>query len=295
MKTCTWWTLGSTSCVRKCSPSGHLNKEWVHCSLCRGSIINAVFSWGVNRMWLCSHLFFLLADKGVSLLRLAARQAAKCPLSTNQSNRLKSMFVITDRVRVVFFHHVCLAKWSKHTFSHVKARCTLTDDHSGGWAANSTILRLLPTFVSLTIKLQSDRRARFSPCVKTLCQTCSRSECTNGPSWSQSSPINNGPISSSHDPGAEKWKAWRCIHFYNQCQGASDMGTLPCLVSLSDQTGGCIIHQTASKWRKDIHHCPPFKLDPTDVAISQTHQYSGPTERLLCRDIPSITTWPSFL
>lgn len=52
----------------------------------------------------------------------------------------------------------------------------------------------------------------------------------------------------------------------------------PCLVSLSDQTGGCIIHQTASKWRKDIHHCPPIKLDPTDVAISQTHQYSGPAE-----------------
>ena len=41
---------------------------------------------------------------------------------------------------------------------------------------------------------------------------------------------------------------------------------------------GCIIHQTASKWREDIHHCPPFILDPTDMAISQTHQYSVQAE-----------------
>lgn len=46
------------------------------------------------------------------------------------------------------------------------------------------------------------------------------------------------------------------------------------LISLSDQMG---IHNTSytSKWRKDIHHCPPFKFDPTDMAISQTHQYSS--------------------
>lgn len=37
---------------------------------------------------------------------------------------------------------------------------------------------------------------------------------------------------------------------------------------------GCIIHQAVSKWREDIHHCPPFKLDGADVAISQRHQYS---------------------
>ena len=41
---------------------------------------------------------------------------------------------------------------------------------------------------------------------------------------------------------------------------------------------GCIIHQTASKWREDIHHCPPFILDPTDMTISQTHQYSVQAE-----------------
>lgn len=29
IKTCTWWALRSNGCVRKCSPGGHPNKEWV--------------------------------------------------------------------------------------------------------------------------------------------------------------------------------------------------------------------------------------------------------------------------
>lgn len=120
---------------------------------------------------------------------------------------------------------VCQTTKVSTPFSRTEPRCTETDDHSGVWAANSTILRLLPTFMSLTIRLQADKQAWFSHCVKRLCQMCSPSKCMGGPSWSQSSPINDGPISSSRDLWAGKWKAWRCIHLYNQCQGASDMDT----------------------------------------------------------------------
>lgn len=66
----------------------------------------------------------------------------------------------------------------------------------------------------------------------------------------------------------------------------------PRLISLSDQMGvgggGCIIYQMASKWRKDIHHCPPFKLDPTDAAISQTHQCWAAAEGSPAETFPSV-------
>lgn len=75
------------------------------------------------------------------------------------------------------------------------------------------------------LRLPADRGARFSRCVKRLCQVCSPSKCTGSPSWSQSSPINDGPVSSPCDLWAGKWKTWRCSHLYNRCQGASDMDT----------------------------------------------------------------------
>lgn len=180
-----------------------------------------------------------------------------------------------------FSLHVCLPNnWSEHTVTHVEPRRTPTDDRSGGWTADSSVPRLLPTSVSLTIRLQADRGARFSHCVQRLCQTCSTSKCTGGPSWSQSSPINDGPISSSRDLWAGKWKAWRCRHLYKPMSGCVGHGhpSSPRASSAPLIRWGCIIHQIASKWRKDIHHCPPFKLDPTDVAISQTHQYSALAE-----------------
>lgn len=61
-------------------------------------------------------------------------------------------------------------------------RCTQTDDQSGTRAAYSRILRLLPAFASLTIRLRADKGARFSRGVERLCQTCGPSKCTGGPS-----------------------------------------------------------------------------------------------------------------
>lgn len=201
-------------------------------SLSRGTITNAVFPGERTKHGTVLRVFFFLqANRRVSVIQLATWGQHQNTLSG--SHGIKAIVLnhglccwqaVTIRVSFSSMS-VCQTTEVSIPFSHAEPRCTQTDDHSGSWAADSTILRLLPTFVSLTIRLQADRRARFSHCVKRLCQMCSPSKCTGGPSWSQSSPINDGPISSSRDLWAGKWKAWRCSHLYNQCQGASDMDT----------------------------------------------------------------------
>lgn len=229
---CRWWALRSPGCVRECSPGGHLNKEWAYSAPSAEAQLPMLFFLGREQNMVRRSAFFLQANRRVSLLHLYSWQRVSrticSPIATDQSNSPKSWVLSLTGCnnKGPFFLHVCLPNnWGKHTFPHAEPRCTQTDDHSGGWAADSTILRLLPTFVSLTIRLGADRGAWFSHWVKRLCQMCSPSKCTGGPSWSQSSPINDGPISSSRDLWAGKWKAWRCSHLYNQCQGASDMDT----------------------------------------------------------------------
>lgn len=184
-----WWTLNQRSNPLQTLSSGKfasvLLQRTKHYMTCR---------------------FLQQADRKGSLLQPATRQRHNS-LSNHRSKQLLHGFLLA-----LFLPALCTLQLKQ------------TRDHSGGPGADS---RCPPLCVWQLGPRLTGRwgGAQFSHRVKRLCQTCSPSGCAGSPSWSQSSPINDGPISSSCDLWAGKWKAWRCSHLYNQCQGASDMDT----------------------------------------------------------------------
>lgn len=226
---CSWWALRSPGCVRVLSWWTLKQRMSLLHSLSRGTITNTLFP-GERRKHCTAHRLFLQVNGRVSLLHLCSWQQdvsskTRYQVAPDQSDSPKSLVLsLTGCSNKGPFSSMSVSQTTQVSTPFFSCRAKIYTDRWSQWWLG-TILRLLPTFVSPTIRLQADRGAWFSHCVKRLCQIRSPSKCTGGPSWSQSSPINDGPISSSCDLWAGKWKAWRCSHLYNQCQGASDMDT----------------------------------------------------------------------
>lgn len=134
--------------------------------------------------------FFLQANRRVSLLQLYSWQhdvssTIRYPVATDQSNSPKSwVLALTGCNNKGPFSSTSVCQTTEVSIPFLMQS---QDVHRqmitvAVGQADSTILRLLPTFVSLTIRLQADRGAWFSHCVKRLCQMCSPSKCTGGPS-----------------------------------------------------------------------------------------------------------------
>lgn len=174
----TWWALRSNGCVRKCSPGGHLNKEWVCFAPSAEAQLSALFFLGREQNTVqLSGSFPPWAKRTISLLQLYIWQhdiSGKITTrngSEQLSESVASLSLKGCNKKELFIHLICLPdEWCKHTFSHAGAGHTQTDDHSRSRAAHSAILWLLPAFLSPTIRLQADRGVELSHCVKRLCQ-----------------------------------------------------------------------------------------------------------------------------
>lgn len=277
IKMCSWWALRSPGCVRECSPGGHLNKEWVYSTPSAEAQLLMLFFLGREQNIVRRSGFFLQANRRVSLTTQLyswhVSSTIHCPVACNNKGPFSSTSV---------------CETTEHTFSHAEPRCTQTDDHSGGWAADSTILRLLPTFVSLTIRLQADREHGSATELRDFVKCVAHQNARAAPA-EVSHPLLTMALLAppvTCELGNER-RGGAVIYITNVRVRRTWTPPSPRASSASLIRWGCIIHQTASKWRKDIHHCPPFKLDPTDVAIIQMHQYS-----VLAESSPAETSPP---